>query len=81
MRRHESERIFQQKNYACPNKLAVMEMFFNSRYTYPYMIVNEKHLEEFIIDSGLATKADIEKAQLDAEEKNVGLGEMQLGQR
>ncbi len=40
------------------------------------MILNEKHLAEFLVDSGLVSRADVDVARSDAEKKGIGLAEM-----
>ncbi|MFA6050160.1 MAG: GspE/PulE family protein [Candidatus Paceibacterota bacterium] len=39
------------------------------------MILNEKHLEDFLIDSGLTSKADLDVAKSESEKKGVALAE------
>ncbi len=39
------------------------------------MILNEKHLEDFLLDSGLVAKADIEVAKAESEKRGVALAE------
>src|SRR3989344_910758 len=40
------------------------------------MVLNEKHLEEFILDSGLVDKTTLEKAKLESEGKKVSIGDV-----
>lgn len=40
------------------------------------MVLDEKHLEEFIVDSGLATRSDIDKAKAECSSKNKDLGDV-----
>jgi type IV pilus assembly protein PilB len=43
-------------------------------YTYISMYIEEKQLKEFIIDSGLISRTDLDAAEVEAKKKNVSLG-------
>lgn len=44
------------------------------------MFVEEKHLKEFILDSGLVSRADLSLAEEEAKKKAVGVGEILVNQ-
>lgn len=43
------------------------------------MILNDKNLEEFIVDSGLATRSDVDKARVEANVRKINLGDVLVG--